>query len=352
MRFAKIKILVICLLIIFNFGISSNAEETDFELHLLDVGQGLSILVKVDDHYLLYDGGGAKTSSFVVSYLRTQGVIDLDYIVVSHYDEDHLNGIIGALHAFDCATVLAPDYIPDTDIYASYISAIQKKGVSVIYPEKGDVYTLGNASIVIVGPTSYNNASENNNCISLYIEYGDFRYLLCGDMESEGEEDIINSNDDMSCDLYVVNHHGSASSSSFYFLNHVLPKYALLSCGAYNAYNHPSVETMERLRNIDCELYRTDKQGTIIAYSDGNTLWFNVAPSTDWSGGSSLGGGDIAGVTSLGSTTYVCNMNTYKFHYEYCDSVNKMKEENKMITNESRDTLIAQGFEPCKNCCP
>ena len=351
MKFARTRFLIIFILLVFFQANNGKAEQSSFELHLLDVGQGLSILVKADGHYLLYDGGGARTSSYVVSYLKEQGITELDYVVVSHYDDDHLNGIVGALHVFSCGTVLAPDYIADTDIYASYISAVWEKGIAVVHPSKGDIYYLGNATIKVIGPSSYNNTSENNNCISLCINYSDRHFLICGDLEAEGEEELVNSNFDLSCDLYVVNHHGSASSSTFYFLNHVLPSYALLSCGQDNSYGHPSIEVMERLQAMNCELYRTDKQGTIIAYSDGNAIWFNTEPCTDWSSNISSESESTA-INTSGEVTYVCNTNTYKFHYEYCDSVEKMKEENKRITSESRDSLIAQGYEPCKNCCP
>ncbi len=386
-RFWKIKFFSLCVLLFFVCTVPVCASGSDFALHMLDVGQGLSVLAEADGHYLLYDGGGAGASSFVVSYLKRQGISDLDYIIVSHYDEDHLNGIVGALHVFGCGSVLSPDYIPDTAIYRSYVSAVQENGAPVTHPLPGDTFALGNASVEILGPSSYDNPSENNNCISLCIDYEGFRFLLCGDLEADGEADLVHSGADLSCDLYVVNHHGSASSSTFYFLDRVLPNYAFLSCGADNPYGHPAAETMERLQAMDCDLYRTDRQGTVIAYSNGSSLWFSTDPCTDFSSGDlsavyalegqGADGNEASGSAdgsqhtdganenedaggtdgsedagSAGSITYVCNTNTYKFHYEYCDSVAKMKEKNKKITTESRDSLIAQGYVPCKNCCP
>lgn len=350
MRSLKLKLLFFYSVLLLCCGICGSAAASDFELHMLDVGQGLSVLVKADGHYLLYDGGGAGASSFVVSYLKQQGIEYLDYIVASHYDDDHLNGIVGALHVFSCGTVLSPDYAPDTDIYRSYVLAVQENGAAVTHPLPGDLYSLGGASVQILGPSSYDNAVENNNCISICIDYEGFRFLLCGDLEAEGEEELVGSGADLSCDLYVVNHHGSASSSTFYFLDQVLPNYVFLSCGKDNPYGHPAKETLERLSSIGCELYCTDRQGTIVAHSDGGSLWFDTDPCTDWSSGDSSA--EAADTESSGSITYVCNINTYKFHYEYCDSVDQMKEKNKRITTESRDSLIAQGFVPCKNCNP
>lgn len=348
-------VLAIMLLVLLT-TVSVKAAGAPFELHLLDVGQGMSALVEADGHYMLIDGGGRSASSFVVSYLQQQGMEKLDYIVVSHYDEDHISGIIGALHVFGCDRILAPDYQADTEIYESYLSAAEASGAEIIYPQQGEKYALGDAVITVTGPASYSSDLENDRSVAVRICYGNTSYLICGDAQEQEEEDMANSGLELASDVYVVNHHGSADSSSFYFLNQVRPAYALLSCSADNSYGHPAPETMERLNAEGVSLYRTDKQGTIKAYSDGTSLWFDQEPCNDFSAGgqaetdiSAAGGTGDAGA---GGITYVCNLNTKKFHYEYCDSVNKMKESNKKITNESRDSLIAQGYVPCKNCNP
>lgn len=343
-------------------GIWAKAEAAPFALHMLDVGQGLSVLVEAEGHYMLVDGGGRSSSSFVVSYLQQQGVEKLDYIVVSHYDEDHISGIIGALHVFDCGTILAPDYQADTNIYASYLAAAADSGAEIIYPQQGESYMLGGATVTVVGPASYENTLENDRCVAVRISYGITSYLICGDAQAQEEEDIINSGQELESDVYVVNHHGSAESSGFYFLNDVRPVYALLSCSADNSYGHPAAETMQRLDNEGVSLYRTDRQGTVTAYSDGTGLWFDKEPCDDFSAqeaddqstsaGSEPGDQNEQEASGSAGTTYVCNLNTKKFHYPYCDSVNKMKESNKKFTDESRESLIAQGYVPCRNCNP
>lgn len=96
------------------------------EFHLLDVEQGTSVLVNCDGHWLLYDGGNSGTSSYVVAYLKKQGVKKLDYIIASHFDADHISGLIGALNVFECETVLSPDYEADTKIYNSFDNMVKK----------------------------------------------------------------------------------------------------------------------------------------------------------------------------------------------------------------------------------
>ncbi len=389
------------------------AKNTGFSFHMLDVGQGLSILVEADGHALLYDGGGGDASSFVVRYLKDEGISDLDYIVASHYDEDHLSGLVGALYAFGCGTVLAPDYVADTQIYASFQDALLQNGADVATPKQGETYSLGDAVVEVIGPAYFSHESENDDSICLCVDYHGIRFLLCGDLEAAGEGELVDSGADLSCDVYVANHHGSASSSSADFLAKALPDAVFLSCGAGNSYGHPGGETMELLQSMGCDLYRTDLQGTVVAYSDGDSLWFSAEPCADWRSGDDLlsesvaeGGsagdvaeesaaiqdgsaGDVAEESAAiqdgsagdvaeesvsiqdgsagdaaekiagapqgalaAEVTYICNVNTGKFHYPDCKSVKQMKETNKKYATETSEELISQGYVPCKNCNP
>lgn len=382
--------LMICLL-----AAPVKAEEASLRLHMLDVGQGLSILAESNGHYMLIDGGGGEASSYVVSYLQKQGVSTLDYIVATHYDEEHINGIIGALHVFGCGTILSPDYEADTKIYSSYLSAAKASGAQVIHPSQGDSFSLGKADICVVGPVTYDYEDENNRSVAVRITCGQTSCLISGDAESQSEEDMVNSGVQLASDLYVAGHHGSSTSSSEYFLDAVSPSYVWISCGADNSYGHPTEKVMERLQERGCRMFRTDKQGTVTASSDGESFAFDQDPCQDWSAGKRAdegtdkasdegtdrtadeadkapdeGADRIAdgadrlsdeendGITDVISSdagisiTYICNTNTMKFHYESCGSVKQMNESNKKYTNESRDSLIAQGYVPCKNCNP
>ena len=139
------------------------AEETreSLTLTMLDVGQGLSVLIEADGHYMIYDGGGRSTSSYVVAFLKGQGVEQLDYLVASHYDEDHLAGLVGCLNVFPTSVILCPDYQKDTTIYASFQKKVlevtegeQKAGTQLIHPQVGDSWKLGSARLTLLGPVS------------------------------------------------------------------------------------------------------------------------------------------------------------------------------------------------------
>ncbi|MBQ8306492.1 MAG: MBL fold metallo-hydrolase [Blautia sp.] len=357
----RILTLLALILTLSGFNLSVSAAEP-FELHLLDVGQGQSVLIKADGHYMLIDGGGRDASSFVVSYLRQQGVDNLDCMVLSHYDEDHMAGLIGALSVFHTDVFLAPAYAGEGDLYQSLAVAALSNGCVVMHPVAGWQFQVGNANIEIVGPVG--EYTSGNDCsLSVRISYGDTAYLICGDAEQQSEIDMVGSGTNLKADVYVVNHHGSSTSSMDAFLDAVSPTYALISCGADNGYGHPSMETLQRFQNHGTAMFRTDKQGTIVAYSDGSDIWFNTDPCDDWTAGNGVISLEGTGAEAGGEVTrgmpeeeetfqYVCNTNTKKFHYPDCNSVKQMKEENRLYTDLSREDLIAQGYEPCGNCNP
>lgn len=107
---------------------TSNREDgAPFSLTMLDVGQGLSILVQADGEYLLYDGGGRGASSYVVAYLQQHAVTELEWLAASYYDEDHISGLVGVLHTTPVEQALMPDYTTDTQIYQSLQTVLGEK---------------------------------------------------------------------------------------------------------------------------------------------------------------------------------------------------------------------------------
>ena len=341
-----------------------------FELHLLDVGQGQSVLIEADSHYMLIDGGGRNSSSFVVSYLKQQGIDHFDLIAVSHYDEDHMSGLIGSLSVFPDDELLLPSYEGEGSLYQSFSSAAISNGASIQHPQMGDTYQLCGATVEVVGPARFDYELENDRSLAFRISYGDLTCLICGDTEQTSEQDMVSSRENLSADVYVVNHHGSKTSSTDAFLDAVSPSYALISCGLDNSYGHPAQEVLERFQNRSISMYRTDLQGTVVLYSDGSSYWFSQEACQDWTpgtyqpqtrelpapGGAGMLNGDLIETedpaAQAGTYRYVCNTNTMRFHYPDCSSVTQMKEKNRMYTGLSREELMSQGFEPCGNCRP
>lgn len=325
-------------------------KNASFSLTMLDVGQGLSVLIEADGEYLLYDGGGRSTSSYVVSYLQQHGVDQIRWLVASHYDEDHISGLVGVLNTTEVEEALLPDYTTDTRIYQSLQNAIAEQNVPVVTPLQGDLYTLGSAEIEVVGPGNNHYAKDNDNSLCLHVSYGNFQCLLTGDAEQDAEEDMVQSGQDLSCDVYVVGHHGSASSSSDALLDTAAPQYAFLSVGEGNPYGHPAEETLESIQRRGIALYRTDKQGEVTVYSDGDRYWFSTASCEDWTHGIHTVSEEEPATTSPQEALFILNTHTKKFHLPDCPSAAQIEGQNKAYTDVSRDELMSRGYTACKRC--
>lgn len=345
---------------------AGDSESAPFSATMLNVGQGLSVLIQSDGHNMLYDGGNRAHSSYVVAYLQQHGIDFLDYMVASHYDEDHIAGLVGVLKTTPVSTILCPDYQADSKIYESFAKGEGTSGAQIEHPDAGEEYLLGDAKIeVLQDDPSLEEA--NNKSIAVKISYGTFSMLLTGDAEQEAEEEMIRSEQDLHADLYVAGHHGSSSSSSQDFLTAVSPSYVWISCGADNSYGHPHKETMEKLEKDGIQMFRTDRQGEVSVYADGNSYWFSMAPSDDWKSGNEEMGAEgqdstvtIAEAVTSGSEennpesadTYILNTHTLKFHQTDCEAVEKMSERNKEVSHLSREELIKEGYSPCGACRP
>lgn len=240
-------------------------------IHFLDVGQADCILLLCDGHAMLIDGGNQADADFVTSYLLLQGVTDLEYVVCTHAHEDHVGGLPSVLNAFSVQHVLCSVENYDSQIFTRFCDAVKAQNLSLEVPSDGDTFNLGQAHVTVLGPIQ-TYPDTNNMSLVLRIEYGQTSFLFMGDAESDAENDLLNSNADLSATLLKVGHHGSDTSTSYVFLREVMPQYAVISVGAGNSYGHPDDAVLSRLHDADAQVLRTDESGCIIAVSDGKTL--------------------------------------------------------------------------------
>lgn len=245
-------------------------ELLGFEMTILDVGQGSCALVECDGHYLLFDGGDRDTSSYVFSYLQNVRKINyFDYVVASHYDSDHISGLIGIIKKFPVKCILGAPYTADTKTYFSFYSA-SEDSCGLTYPTPGDTFMLGSALCQVVSPIGLEYEDENSYSVGIRITYGTTSFIIMGDSTKESEIDSVNAGLILPSDVLVVNHHGSASSSSDEFIDAVAPQVAVISVGQGNEFGHPTEEVLDRLKDIS--VYRTDMNGTVTFISDGEQI--------------------------------------------------------------------------------
>jgi len=336
-------------------------ENSTFSIHYIDVGQADAALVECDSHYMLIDGGNKGDSSLIYTLLKNNNVSKLDIVIATHAHEDHVGGIPGAYNYTTGDLTLCPVTQFDTDAFSDFKKYADSKGGGITVPSVGDKYTLGSASIEILG---VNSTSDDNNCsIVLMITYGETRFLFTGDAERDAEQIILDSGADLAATVLKVGHHGSENSTTYPFLREIMPEYAVISVGEDNSYGHPTDNTLSRLRDADVKVFRTDMQGDIYCTSDGKTVTMSVernanadtltnpvkvvetepaqteAPKED-------------PVQPSAGTDYVLNTNTKKFHYPSCRSVKQMSEKNKSFFTGTREEVINMGYDSCGNCHP
>ena len=317
-------------------------DKPDFKIHFIDVGQGDAALVMCNDKYMLIDGGPSSASQIMYTYLENYGIDYLDYIICTHPDEDHVGGLSGALNYANVGVVYSSGG-QNTKAYNSFITYVDKSGSYIEQPTLSSTFELGDAEIEILAS---NIGNDNDESIVLRIDYGNTSFLFTGDAETITEKYLLNNNKDIDCDVLKVSHHGSNSATSEEFLKKVSPKYAVISVGKYNTYGHPTTEVLDRLASENVEVFRTDLNGDIIIYSDGEEL------SIETENNKPITRGIDRNFDKTGKYKYCLNTNSMKIHYTDCDSVYEMDESHKLYTNEDREVLISEGYKPCGKCNP
>lgn len=346
-----------------NTATQPQSFQATMAVHFIDVGQGLSVLVQSGGQNLLYDGGDQEHADDVVSYLQQQNVQNIDYMISSHYDEDHVSGLIDCMNTFPVSNVIGADYAQDSDVFTEFMDTAATKGLEVRYPFVGDSYSFGTGSFTILAPDGINAADSNNNSVVIKLENGSTSFIFTGDAEEKSEQDMIKPDVNLDCDVLCVGHHGSSSSTSWDFLEATTPSYAVISCGIDNQYNHPSAETMGKLSDMGIPVFRTDKQGTVIAQSDGTSIIWNVEPCNDYSSGSESSATASATTESTTASTPVENttpepepvtnsatvwLSATGSKYHSIPNCGRMNPDNARQVSEA--DAIAQGYTACSKC--
>jgi len=322
-------------------------EDSTFEVHYLDVGQGDCSLVLCDGHAMLIDGGESSESSKVYAYLKQHGVSHLDYMVASHAHSDHIGGLSGALNYATVDTAFCPVTEYDSKTFDSMIKYLDKQGVGITVPSAGDEFMLGSAHVQILGPQK-NYDEPNDTSIVLKVSYGETSFLFTGDAERTAEADILDAGYNLSSTVLKVGHHGSDTSTSYPFLREIMPEYAVIQVGKDNSYGHPTEDTLSRLRDADVKVYRNDLQGDIVCSSDGKVVTFTTAKNESvQTNPTVVVTPDLDEPDDAGE--YIGNKNSKKFHLPTCKN---LPAEKNRIYFDSRQAAVDAGQSPCGNCKP
>lgn len=256
---------------------NKNIVTSNLKVYYFDVGQADSILISNNNHNMLIDAGNNEDGPKLVKYIKEElNISKFDYVVGTHPHEDHIGGLDDIINNFEVDNVLLPEVVTTTKTFEDVLDAISNSNLDITIPEIDSTFKLGEADLsVIYSGTNSNNL--NNSSIVLKMIFGDYSYLFTGDAEKEVEEIILNK--DIDIDVLKVAHHGSSTSSSEQFLQKVTPSYAFISVAKDNSYNHPSEDTVNRIKKYTNNIYMTKDYGTILLTSNGKSItidYFNT----------------------------------------------------------------------------
>ncbi|MBQ9157358.1 MAG: DNA internalization-related competence protein ComEC/Rec2 [Eubacterium sp.] len=254
------------------------AGPDNMTIHMLDVGQGESILIRTPDRKCILIDGGSTSRSGVGQYviipaLKYLGVKRLDYVIATHMDEDHISGLEELFEKdFPISCLLLPDAGRDDPAWQAFSGRAKNAGIHVNEINRGDEIRFAGLVCSCLHPVSgYDPSDRNDTSVVLYLSYRDFDMLFTGDLGEEGEEMLTRSmRVRQGLDVLKVAHHGSKYSSRESFLS-LFPglETAMISAGKGNRYGHPHEELLKRLRDRGISIYVTKESGALCLRTDG-----------------------------------------------------------------------------------
>ncbi|SES80118.1 ComEC/Rec2 family competence protein [[Clostridium] polysaccharolyticum] len=243
----------------------------------LYVGQGDCILLQSEGESMLVDGGRAEYGSNVVEYLKSIGITELSYALITHDDPDHIGGYNSILKSIQVRKILHTGlrYTDNTNSKNAN-ELIRKKQILTSVPTAGSTMKLGSATIEFLAPNGKDYKAYNDNSIVIRVVNGENSFLLTGDAEKVSEKEMLEKGYNLKSDVLKVGHHSALTSTSQEFLNAVNPSMSVISCDEAGASGFPRLATIAKLKKTN--IYRTDIAGHIVMVSDGEKIITDADP--------------------------------------------------------------------------
>lgn len=259
-------------------------------LYMIDCGQGDCFLLEYNHQFAMIDCGDNQKK--VLDFLKNKKVDELQFIVATHPHDDHIGAMEAVLDNYKCNLIYIPKTHTDVQVSDWYInlrSKMRSKKIPVVNPKENDKFMLGDVEFNVLEQFTPKEADYDVNNYSTVIKcsYGKNDILFMGDAEKEVEKQILKEGDEVKAKILKVGHHGSTTSTTKEFLDAVSPEYALISCGLENKFNHPTQKVLDRLKENEVSVYRTDENGSVKVTITKTTIHFDCEPG-DYKDGPTL----------------------------------------------------------------
>lgn len=300
----------------------------EMTVHFMDVGQGDSIFIQAPNgKTMLIDGGVKGAGKDLVAYLKAQGVNQLDYVIATHPDADHIGGLIAVLNSISIKEFIDSGKVHTSQTYEEMLTLIRDKNIRFTVPNIGHEFELDdNLHVEVIAADE--NASDNNDAsIVLRVAYQNISLLLMGDADHGVERELLQKGTDVQATILKAGHHGSNTSSSPEFVAEVGPLATILSYGQDNKYGHPHAEVIDALQQANSDIYSTAEAGTIVITTDGVTYDIN---GPQWTGIGATSSIPLSNTKSSGKVELISK---------------DVHEEIVVIQNNSSEIVNLQGWQ-------
>ncbi|MCM3382734.1 DNA internalization-related competence protein ComEC/Rec2 [Bacillus subtilis] len=271
------------------------------EVDMIDIGQGDSMFVGAPHQRgrVLIDTGGTLSYSsepwhekqhpfslgekVLIPFLTAKGIKQLDALILTHADQDHIGEAETLLKHHKVKRLVIPKGFVSEPKDEKVLQTAREEGVTIEEVKRGDVLQIKDLQFHVLSPETPDPASKNNSSLVLWMETGVLSWILTGDLEKEGEQEVMDVFPNIKADVLKVGHHGSKGSTGEEFIQQLQPKTAIISAGKNNRYHHPHQKVLQLLQRHSIRVLRTDQNGTIQYRYKNRVGTFSVYPPYDTS---------------------------------------------------------------------
>ncbi len=269
-RFVMKRMTAFGLSAIFLFLTLCSCSSSDWiSIDVLDIGKADCILIETGTKTVMIDTGEEEDISDIIDYLKAKGVETIDLLILTHFDKDHIGGAAELISSYGITTVLETGFSSNRKEYEAYHKVLTEQGLSATVLTEDYRFTLDSCSFTVYVPkeSSYDTKEDNNASLIVAMEYGERRFLFCGDaMELRLAEFLSDSPGEF--DYVKLPYHGNYLENYADFLDTVSPEYGVITCSNKNPSDD---EALRLLSEYGVKVYET-KNGSVFLKTDGKTI--------------------------------------------------------------------------------